>query len=137
VPRRTALPGTDRSPRLARAFLEETAGAHLGARRSDALLAISELATNALLYGSGPSPDGVIHVAIDAKPEVLRVAVQQTNSAADARMLSEPRPGVSEDGVPLGGFGLRLVDRLTDDWGVEPGPPGIVWFEVQGLEVPE
>ena len=29
-----------------------------------------------------------------------------------------------------GGYGLFLVERASDRWGVEAGPPASVWFEV-------
>lgn len=33
---------------------------------------------------------------------------------------------------PTGGWGLQLVDRLADEWGVEAeGPCNKVWFELR------
>jgi hypothetical protein len=30
----------------------------------------------------------------------------------------------------LGGFGLVVLNAIAEDWGVQAGPPTVVWFEI-------
>src|ERR671933_374277 len=76
-------------------------------RTEDATLLVSELVTNAVKYGSGPVE--------------LRV------EAGDDR---RGRFTISEaGGERSGGYGLHLVDRIADDWGVTHASMH-VWFEL-------
>src|SRR5262245_10258712 len=69
---------------------------------ADAKLVVSELVTNAVLYGTQP-----IVLRLEAGSNELRVAVE------DARLeMSAPREGSR---------GLEIVDRLAQDWGVTFG----------------
>lgn len=101
-------------------------------RSDDVLLCVSELATNALLYGVPPNrcfrlgltltTDGVLRVEVhDSGPGEVR--------APDAGPESEH------------GRGLLLVAALADKWGVGERDPGkVVWceFRVAGcLDGPE
>ena len=46
-------------------------------------------------------------------------------------------PGPRTDGQDAdSGWGLQLVDRLSDDWGIERGVPNCVWFELAGAAEP-
>jgi hypothetical protein len=54
----------------------------------------------------------------------VRVALEQPTSTADAAVVAPERRGI-------GGFGLAIVEEMTDAWGVEAGPPGSVWFRVE------
>lgn len=90
--------------------------------RGDLELLVSELVTN-----------GVRHAEADA----LRLAVERDEHRVRVRCC-DGGPGFS--GRPRkpcasgeGGFGLVLVDRLADRWGVDratPGPGCCVWFEL-------
>ena len=83
-----------------------------------ALLA-SELVTNALLHAEPP-----IDLTFDWNDPVVRVGV------------SDGGDGMPEmPALPLegdGGFGLRLVESLSDEWGTERRVGGgkVVWFEL-------
>src|SRR5207245_2733634 len=46
--------------------------------------------------------------------------------------VSDPGPGFQPRtaGPEPGGFGLMLVERLADRWGVDPGGRSRVWFEI-------
>jgi anti-sigma regulatory factor (Ser/Thr protein kinase) len=82
---------------------------------ADAVLLVSELVTNALRHGLG---DIVTRGAL-VNGE-LRIAV--TDSGTGLPDLRPVDPG------RVGGVGLRIVDRLADDWGVAPFPGGkTVW----------
>ena len=95
---------------------------HLTDLRSDAELLVSELVTNAVLHGrSGVTltvavADGVLEVGVMDRSRILP---SPRASAADAPWRAE------------GGRGLRMVDRLADEWGVAALPDGKqVWFRL-------
>jgi hypothetical protein len=61
-------------------------------------------------------------VTVDVDEERVRVEVADRNPA-------QPQLRVPDE---TGGRGLRLVDELSDRWGVHGGRPGkTVWFEIQ------
>ncbi len=115
-----------KAPTLARGFLASVAEAPwFASRRDDAELALGELVANAVVHGDGSGNGGVIRVVVDSDQQRLRIEVEQPGSARGARV-AEPRI----EGRP-GGWGLRLVEGVTDKWGAEAGPPGRVWFEIR------
>jgi sigma-B regulation protein RsbU (phosphoserine phosphatase) len=89
----------------------------------DVQLAVTELVTNVVRH-AGVSARDEIQLIVRIDDERLRVAVRQPTTAIDALV-------VSRDQDLTGGWGLMIVDRITDHWGIEPGPPGEVWFEVR------
>ncbi len=108
------------TPALARHKLEgwlpETLeDSHRGALR----LLVSELVTNSVKYGE----HGALKLQIEARgPRTLRVEVVDQGGGfvptARDRPVGEP-----------GGWGLHLVEALTDRWGVYEGSTH-VWFEI-------
>ena len=84
-------------------------------RRADAALMVSGLVTNALVHGTGK-----ISLRIDLKPEGLRIEV---SDEGDVRLSPSPTPGAE------GGWGLRIVEQLADEWGVLEGSTK-VWFRL-------
>jgi anti-sigma regulatory factor (Ser/Thr protein kinase) len=85
-------------------------------------LAASELATNAVRHGCLPL-DAKMRLLLDVDDVTVRVALEQPTSTAEAAVVATDHRGV-------GGFGLAIVEGMTDAWGVEAGPPGSVWFQV-------
>ena len=82
----------------------------------DALLVLSELATNALRHGLG---DVVVRAGIEADGAV-RLSVTDEGAG-----LPELQP---VDPDRIGGIGLRIVDELSAAWGVAAFPGGkTVW----------
>ena len=77
---------------------------------------VSELLTNALVHGVG-----AISLRIDIAQDAVSVEV-----ADEGNVAVEPRP---EPGAH-GGWGLRVVDQLADDWGVREGSTK-VWFRIR------
>ncbi|MGH3214777.1 MAG: ATP-binding protein [Trebonia sp.] len=77
-----------------------------------AILLTSDVVTNAILHGAGPS----VTVAIRCSRGQLRVDVYDS-----ARSLPVPAETPDEDGA---GPELVLVTRLADDWGVFRTPAG-------------
>lgn len=84
-------------------------------RRHDAALMVSELVTNAVVHGVG-----AITLRIEAEPGAVRVEVAD---AGNVTVVPSPAPGAH------GGWGLRIVDQLADDWGVLDGSTK-VWFRL-------
>lgn len=86
-----------------------------------ARIAVDELVGNAINHGHLHPTDDIL-LDISAGSDRARIEVQQPTIIADAR--------VREPGEAGAGLGLRIVSSLTDRWGFETGPPGVVWFEV-------
>lgn len=80
---------------------------------------VSELATNAVRY-----TDGSFNVCIEQYQDTVRVEVSDGTSAMP--VLQTPGP------AEIGGRGLLIVQRLSDDWGVADSGPGgkTVWFTI-------
>jgi anti-sigma regulatory factor (Ser/Thr protein kinase) len=111
---------TAKAVREARLFVRDVLAARpqQTAFITDALLIVSELATNAMMHsGSG------FQVSVSAAPHVVRIAVRDASSKRPA--LRKP-----DDSVP-GGRGLRLVAAMADRWGTDRTNDGkIVWAEL-------
>jgi anti-sigma regulatory factor (Ser/Thr protein kinase) len=84
-------------------------------QRRDAVLMVSELVTNAVLHGVG-----AISLRVDAEADTVRIEVADEGNAAPA---PSPEPNA------YGGWGLRIVEQLADDWGVLAGSTK-VWFRL-------
>ncbi len=76
---------------------------------------VSELVTNAVVHGVG-----VISLRIDVEADAVRVEVADEGNVSVA---PSPEPGAH------GGWGLRIVEQLADDWGVLAGSTR-VWFRL-------
>jgi anti-sigma regulatory factor (Ser/Thr protein kinase) len=109
------LPRSADSARTARQCLHTQTSTLDSRLREDAALMVSELVTNAFVHGMG-----AISLRIDIHPERLRVEVPDEGNVALAPSLT---PGAH------GGWGLRIVDDLADDWGVLQGSTR-VWFRL-------
>ncbi len=89
----------------------------------DLRLLISELATNSLLHG-GVRDDEDFILAIEVNA-IIRVEVIDQGSGFE--------PGRRPPQPPGGGYGLKLVDRIAQRWGVDLDKKGSthVWFELE------
>jgi anti-sigma regulatory factor (Ser/Thr protein kinase) len=88
-------------------------------RFEDARLIISELVTNSARHGPATAP---ITIRIEADADRLRVDVIDRGSGFV--------PPHGRHVPSAGGNGLVIVDALADGWGVRPGSPTTVWFEL-------
>lgn len=117
----TDLPRSPTSAKTARRWVAEHTTMLDSRQREDAALMVSELVTNALVHGTG-----AIVLRVDVEPHAVRVEVSDQGEVAVA---PSPTPGAH------GGWGLRLVDQLADDWGVLKGSTR-VWFRLDRPESP-
>ena len=104
----------------ARQFVRATLGGWgLADQAADFELAVSELVTNALSHG-----EGEIDVTVGLHGDSVRLAVGDEGFGPDPIQFREPTT------TGGGGWGLRLVDGLSDSWGAhrEPGRT-LVWME--------
>jgi anti-sigma regulatory factor (Ser/Thr protein kinase) len=107
----------------ARAVVTEELGRAVPAKvLEDATLLVSELVTNAVRHAPRAGfPEIELRLKLD--PERVRVVV----SDPGAGFVAEPRlPTASESS----GWGLYLVDRIADRWGVITKDRSEVWFEI-------
>lgn len=113
------IPRDARAPGRARRAVEELGPSIDPALQHDVLLLVSELVTNSVKYGA----EGDLRLQIDA-PEPRRLRVEVINEGASFEPKRRSRPATEP-----GGWGLHLVETLTDRWGVHAGSTH-VWFEI-------
>jgi anti-sigma regulatory factor (Ser/Thr protein kinase) len=120
------LPATHESPAMARRALKSMPSMD-GDLLDRTMLLVSELVTNGVRHG-GHGRIG-LHV-LRADDDVVRVEVSDTGEGF------VPNPGVREQqALEPGGWGLVLVERLADRWGVETNDQTMVWFELEPVAV--
>ena len=89
----------------------------------DVRLVVSELVTNSVRH-AGLSPD-----------EQISLAVVISDGAVRGRVC-DPGPGFEKPSEPMprtdwiGGWGLPILERISDRWGVERNGCACVWFEI-------
>jgi two-component sensor histidine kinase len=109
------------APSEARAMLNALVADLEGETLSNLRIIVSELVSNAVKYGSG----NPVHVELDVSaPDRVSGEVVTHGDPAGAPHIHE-RPGAH------GGYGLRLVDALSREWGVREASTD-VWFELGG-----
>ncbi len=121
--RRWQLPSEPASIARARHAVVRTSHAWELGDAANAELVVSELVANAVLHGWGR-----VTLQLHDTGDGLRIEVEDSN----------PTPPVATDGHPgrIGGFGMRIVERLAD-WGWRPSRGGkVVWARVRPVEPP-
>jgi anti-sigma regulatory factor (Ser/Thr protein kinase) len=100
-----------RAPAAARHFVVRCLEQRVVASALDsAQLLVSELVTNSFRHAGAPMDEVV--VSVELMPGWFRLGVQDSGSDA----VIAPRPADPHTG---GGFGLHLVQMLSQRWGVE------------------
>jgi anti-sigma regulatory factor (Ser/Thr protein kinase) len=118
---RHRLPHGAQAPSAARRALDELADALAPDALGRLRLVVSELVTNAVRHG-GPTGDGAVELSVGVDAERARVEV------VDGGHGFAPPDDLAQDGA-LGGWGLVVVDRLADRWGIEVNGKTLVWLE--------
>lgn len=89
-----------------------------GNHHEDALLVVSELATNAVRHAQT-----VFTVTVRADGSGIEIGVSDNSRS----LLVTSRTGDQTDG-----YGLVIIDRVSRDWGVEQSPDGKrVWVRLE------
>jgi anti-sigma regulatory factor (Ser/Thr protein kinase) len=84
----------------------------------DVMLLVSELVTNAVRHARSDE----FEVRLEVRRDALRLEVHDEGAGFV--------PRIAPSGNGTGGYGLYIVDRLADRWGVERDPGGVIWLEV-------
>src|SRR5215203_2820427 len=90
----------------------------------DVRLVVSELVTNSILH-AGLSPDDQISLTVAVSAGSVRGRVCDPGRGFEVDSEPRPRPGGLK-----GGWGLPIVERISDRWGVERNSRACVWFEI-------
>ena len=119
------LPATPAAPALARQLLDGWMSEMVGEDTADDVRAVAtEIIGNAVRHGNLGEDDKIlVSGTVDDLRDVVRIEIEQPTPLAGALAHSEPDHEAF-------GMGLRIVDGLTTQWGLDEGPPGVVWFEV-------
>jgi anti-sigma regulatory factor (Ser/Thr protein kinase) len=115
------LEASDQAPAEARASVRGRFSALLSERTlGDLLTVVTELVANSVVHGPGAPIDLSVAIGDDG---MIRGEVEDRG---------EGRVAIRETAEPgTGGLGLRLVDSLTERWGVHEGSTH-VWFDLRG-----
>ena len=89
---------------------------------ADVELLTSELVSNAVRHATTTGDTIGLNIAIG--PQTIRVAVIDGGAGFDSTKFDR-RPGPPDEG----GWGLFLVEEMSDRWGIDKDPHG-VWFEI-------
>ena len=114
-----ALPRSPEAPGSARRFARDALEAWSATSSAAAVdLAVSELVTNAVLHGEGP-----IRLKLICRYGEVVVEVYDGSTAQPTLRQSAPSD--------FHGRGLRLVESVSDKWGVERSRDGkVVWCSI-------
>ena len=84
---------------------------------------VSELVTNGIRHAE-LSPNDQISLSVAVSAASVRGRVRDPGSGSGADSELRPRPGLK------GGWGLPIVESISDRWGVERNNCACVWFEI-------
>ena len=117
------LPNDVNAGSLARRAIVASYPALSAGTLEELLLLVTEVVTNAVKHGGG-GIDGPIQLEVRRDNGLVHVDVVDPGAGFAP-------PATTWNGERSGGWGLFLVDRIAERWGVSPTPSGTcVWFEV-------
>ncbi|MCI0635617.1 MAG: ATP-binding protein [Actinobacteria bacterium] len=114
-----ALPALPDSIPVARHVLDRLEDSVEQSMLEDLRLLVSEVVTNSIRHGPGGQ---IVELRVSVNRRVVRVEVEDAGSGFE--------PPVNQDAERTAGWGLMLVDRLADRWGVSSARTTTVWFEI-------
>jgi len=117
------LPATAAAAGLARRELAAMPGIS-GELGYKALLMTSELIA-VYVQDVEPDPTATLRLSLRVTPERVRIEVggRAPEVSTDALLHSSETPS-------LGGYGLKIVEKMADSWGVEGRSDTAIWFEL-------
>ena len=107
----------------ARHALDRLANLLPSEKLEDVRLVVSELVTNSILH-AGLSPDDQISLRVTVSDGAVRGSVSDPGPGFNVSSEMGPRPDHS------GGWGLPIVETISDRWGVKRNRHVCVWFEI-------
>ena len=108
-----------RAPANARRVVDDLSGRVAEDVIPDVKLLVSELITNSVKYGG----EGDVQLVIDIHDQ-RKMRVEVVDQGVGFVPVARDRPSTE-----VGGWGLHLVQTLSNRWGVHEGSPR-VWFEI-------
>jgi anti-sigma regulatory factor (Ser/Thr protein kinase) len=94
-------------------------------------LALVEVVTNSIQH-AGLGPTDEIELSLSLRPELLRIEVSDDGPGFT------PAPVASKPDKEPRGWGLYVVDRATDRWGIDSSHSTRVWLEFdRSLQSPD
>jgi anti-sigma regulatory factor (Ser/Thr protein kinase) len=109
--------------RTARHALDRLANLLPSEKLEDVRLVVSELVTNSILH-AGLSSDDEISLRVTVSDGAVRGSVSDPGPGFNVSSEMDPRPDHS------GGWGLPIVETISDRWGVKRNKRMCVWFEI-------
>jgi anti-sigma regulatory factor (Ser/Thr protein kinase) len=117
----TDLPATNDAPALARRALDRWLPDSVSDGDRGALrLLVTELVTNSVRHSN--AGQAIVGLAARADADMIRIEVSDRGAGFV--------PGTPTPRGADGGYGLFLVERMTERWGVDRGDGTQVWFEL-------
>ena len=107
----------------ARHALDQLANLMPPEKLEDVRLVVSELVTNSILH-AGLSTEDQISLTVKVSAGSVRGRVCDPGSGFEVPSEPSPRSDMS------GGWGLPIVETISDRWGVERNRHTCVWFEI-------
>jgi anti-sigma regulatory factor (Ser/Thr protein kinase) len=107
----------------ARHALDRLANLLPPAKLENVRLVVSELVTNSILHAE-LSPNDQISLTVTVSAGSVRGRVCDPGPGFEVLSEPCPRPDLR------GGWGLPIVERISDRWGVEQNSHACVWFEI-------
>ncbi|MEY2517434.1 MAG: Histidine kinaselike ATPase domain, partial [bacterium] len=71
------------------------------------------------------APDATLRMSIRVTPDRVRVEVGGRTPEVSPDTLLH-----AHDAPSLGGYGLKIVERMADSWGIEGARDTMIWFEL-------
>jgi anti-sigma regulatory factor (Ser/Thr protein kinase) len=114
------IPRDHHAPAAARRAVERLEGTVDPDLIPEVKLLVSELITNSVKYGG----EGAIRLKVDADPP-RKIRAEVIDQGVGFVPVARDRPATE-----VGGWGLHLVQTLSNRWGVHEGSTH-VWFEIE------